>query len=221
MVDKNLPENIKITLEKKGFIVIPSLQLSTMEGALSTHPDIQLCKISEKLVVVEPSTFEYYLGQLSPYGIKVIKGTTRVAAGYQKDVPYNLATNGNIAIHHFKYTDKAILENMECNRIQVKQGYGKCNTLFAEDAIITSDFGIYAKIDGRKLLISPGNIQLEGYEYGFIGGASGYFGKLYFIGNLHSHPDFDKIDKFLIECNIEYESLGLGILQDYGSLIFF
>lgn len=220
IVDKNLPRNLVEKLREKGYVVIFSLSLGNITGALSTHPDIQLCKISDNFVVVEPCTYEYYKNALTPYGIIVKTGMNEVSGDYPGDTFYNVATNGDVAIHNFDYTDDVILENLECEKIHVRQGYGKCNVLFAKKLIITSDMGIYKKLKDKKLLIRPGFIELSGYEYGFIGGASGYGDKLYFIGNIECHPDYKIIKNFLEENNILYESLGQGALKDYGSLIF-
>lgn len=220
IVDKNIPVEIIKALKGKGYRIVLSLSLSGITGALATHPDIQLCKISDEVVVVEPTTYDYYIRELAPFGITVIKGKTRVESPYPKDVPYNLATNKSLAIHNFNFTDEMILKHLECRMINVKQGYGKCNVAFAGEVLITSDVGIYDKIDKDALLISPGHILLTGYDYGFIGGATGFDDKLYFIGDVTTHPDCESITKFLKNQNIEYESLGTGALQDYGSLIF-
>ena len=56
------------------------------------------------------------------------------------------------------------------------------------------------KNDGVDVLvISSGNIVLEGYDYGFIGGASGKLNdeSVIFFGNIKKHPDYRAIKAFL------------------------
>lgn len=204
-----------------GFLLVETLELKDFNFPLKTHPDIQVCKIKENLIVVEPSVYTYYHNLLSNYGIIVKSGEKIVEDIYPKDCPYNLATNGKIAIHNFNITDEKILNEIDFEKIHVNQGYGKCNVLFTKSGIITSDKGIYKALgDRRKLLISQGEIELDGFDYGFIGGASGYSSEIYFTGNIQNHKDFEKIKQFLIEESTEYKILGNYKLKDFGSLIF-
>ena len=87
--------------------------------------------------------------------------------------------------------------------LEVQQGYTKCSIcVVSENAIITSDIGIHCKAKESgidSLLISPGYIDLPGYKYGFIGGASFKISDnvIAFTGSLDSHPDKDNIEHFL------------------------
>lgn len=221
IADKNIEKSMAKKLEDLGFLIIYSKKIKTMTGPLSTHPDIQICKINDKLFIAEESVFKYYENKLSKYGIIIKSGKSILDDKYPNDSFYNAAIKENIAIHNFKITDEEVLNNINVEKINVKQGYSKCNTLFTKTGIITSDKGIYKKIKNmRKLLISPGYIDLEGYDYGFIGGASGYFDKIYFLGNIYNHPDFEKINRFLKEEDTDFEILSEDNLKDYGSLIF-
>ncbi len=221
IVDKNLPWISKDRLEKLGFLLIETKPLAGFSSPLGTHPDIQICKINEKLLISEPTMHQYYSNLLSPYGIIVKSGEKIAKDLYPEDSIYNLASNGEIALHNFDITDKRVLNEIDFEKINVKQGYSKCNLLFTKTGFITSDMGIYKALKERKaLLIEPGGIDLEGYEYGFIGGASGYLDKVYFIGDVKKHKDFDKIREFLEKENTEFEILGDFNLMDFGSLIF-
>ncbi len=71
------------------------------------------------------------------------------------------------------------------------------------------------------LLIHNGGVSLSPYEYGFIGGASGFLeNKLYFIGDIDTHPDCAAIKSFISEAGAECISLSDGGLFDGGRLIF-
>lgn len=222
--DEKMPRPIVDQLEKRGFLLIKSKKLEGINNSLSSHPDLQVCKINNKKIVVEPSLYKYYKENLLKYGIIVILGKERVGQSYPQDTIYNLASNGKIAIHNFSITDKAVLEEVTkegLTKVDVKQGYGKCNVLFTKTGLITSDKGIYDKVKlEKKLLIRPGFIKLENYSYGFVGGASGYGDNLYLLGDLKKHPDFEKIEKFLKDDQTDFELLGEDTLEDFGSLIF-
>jgi hypothetical protein len=71
------------------------------------------------------------------------------------------------------------------------------------------------------LLISPGNIELKGFDYGFIGGAGFYNnGTVYFFGNVKKHPDYDKIKQFCDSYNSDIEILCQDMpLTDIGSAV--
>lgn len=61
--------------------------------------------------------------------------------------------------------------------VNINQGYARCSTLILNNrTAVTADISVKNALekDGAKvLLISSGDIKLEGYDYGFIGGASG------------------------------------------------
>ena len=90
-------------------------------------------------------------------------------------------------------------------RISCKQGYARCSVCVVdENAIITADRGIAAaaRKNGIEVLeISPGKLSLDGFPYGFIGGAAFKIAKdtLAFTGTLDQHPDKEAIEKFLAE----------------------
>ncbi len=116
----------------------------------------------------------------------------------------------------------------------VHQGYTHCSVCtVTESAIITSDDGIarHAKLCGIDVLkISPGGIELDGYDMGFIGGASARVGDaLCFFGDPESHPDGEKIIKFvrdhMSDCTEEKNALRRIVtfpcrLRDYGSALY-
>lgn len=109
--------------------------------------------------------------------------------------------------------------------IPVRQGYSRCAVCIVNsESIITSDRGIAAaaRADGQQvLLIQEGHIRLDGYAYGFIGGAAFKISsdKLAFTGSLDAHPDRDAILRFLAERGVEPVYLSREPLFDIGSAI--
>ena len=71
------------------------------------------------------------------------------------------------------------------------------------------------------LLVGEGDVRLDGYQYGFIGGASGCFDDtVYFAGDPHLHRDGKEIFDFC-EINGKQVVYAKGEeLTDIGSIIF-
>ena len=185
------------------------------------HADMQVCAFDNN-VIVPPCFYDYYQKKLK--GKNVIKGTTIPYGAYPNSVAYNVAVTDKYAICRQNITDTVIVDKILASGreiINVKQGYSKCSVCSFGIGIITADKGIYKAISNKlpTLLIKPGFVGLSGCEYGFIGGASGFDGRLVFSGNIAEHPDFTKIDDFLENMKIKYICMP-GKLYDYGTLIF-
>ena len=114
---------------------------------------------------------------------------------------------------------------MNLSLIDVSQGYSKCNICIVSDnAAITSDCGVYNALNSNgvdTLLIKERNIDIFGWDYGFIGGASGKIdvSTLVFCGDVLGHPDGDKIISFCDKYNVSCISLSKKRLFDLGSVI--
>ncbi len=147
---------------------------------------------------------------------------------YPLDVLFNACLIKNRLICNKKTVSSLILATAEAYGIEiidVPQGYTKCSICpVGNDAILTSDSVIATacrKHGMNVLLISRGHISLPPYEYGFVGGASGYCeGKVYFCGSLNTHPDGDKMKKFCTQNGAEIIELSNEILQDVGTIFF-
>lgn len=185
---------------------IRTVKLSDITYApVSSHPDIYMCSMGLNNPV--------FFGEPSKIGAK-----------YPANIIYNAACTGRFFIHNLTYTDISLLKaasGMEL--IDVPQGYTKCNTLIVdENSIITSDEGI-AKACSYKMnvcLINKGHIKLQGFNYGFIGGASGRIGNtIYFNGDLSSHPDYKKITDFIKARDLDIKYFSEYPLEDIGSII--
>lgn len=219
IVDKNLWPSAKVELEQEGYTVVETVDIDTIDTSLSTHPDIQLCKIGDTLVV-DPRTYDYYKDKMPD--VEIIKGSTTVKEKYPDYISYNIAV-GEVAIHNLDHTDLVLLDLIkDYKKVHVNQGYSKCNILMGDNFLITSDRGISKAIRGMDhLLIEPGHIDLKDYNYGFIGGASGHDSdRVYFIGDVVEHPSWQQIRDYLKDKNIEIKVLNGGPLTDFGSLIF-
>ncbi len=132
---------------------------------------------------------------------------------YPLDAALNGCAFGNTIIYCNNSTSPDIVnffaKTGERLLITAKQGYSRCSICIVdENSIITADRGIYkaAVASGKDaLLVTQGYVELPGYQYGFLGGASFKISesKLCFTGLLDSHPDKINILNFLKEKNVE------------------
>ncbi|MEG0662480.1 MAG: hypothetical protein RR472_04310, partial [Anaerovoracaceae bacterium] len=173
---------------------------------ISTHPDIYYCDLGNMV----------YKGKKEALGSQ-----------YPQDILYNAACTGKYFIHNLKYTSPALLEiatAMNMVLINVKQGYTKCNTVIVDErSVIISDEGM-ARALGEAgldvLLVSPGFVQLPGFDYGFLGGASGRIGnEIVFNGNLEDHPNYEGIVSFIQQRGVGVKYFHDYPLTDIGSII--
>jgi len=227
IIDRRVPLSIENKIRALGINIIKTPYCKDLHLGISSHPDILLCHIGKNKVVVAPNVFEF-AEELRAIGINAIMGNTSLMSTYPKDIAYNVCIVGRFAIHNFKYTDREVLKGIEENnliKINVKQGYTKCSILVVnENAIITSDPGITKEVKKYGidvLTISPGNIKLPGFEYGFIGGAGGLVDRrsLFLFGELKRHQDYNSIEKFLSKHGVEVITVNSEELIDLGSLI--
>ena len=109
--------------------------------------------------------------------------------------------------------------------VEVAQGYAGCSALACGDLLLTADPSIRKAAGdrgGNVLFLSPGGIDLPGYDTGFIGGAGGCAdGHAVFFGDVHRHPDGDRIADALAKRGISCHCLGNGPLTDFGGIKFF
>ncbi len=226
IIDPRLPEVIINNLKKAGFSTIAVPLTYLVEPPLSGHPDIQMF-IHNDNIFVHPDIDISFLKKIEKFA-NVIQCSTKLQNRYPGDIAYNIACTGEFALHKKVSTDKTISDYLQKNNIKIintKQGYSKCSTLIVdENSIITSDNSIYnsaLSAGSDPLLISQGGIDLPGYKYGFIGGASGRFADtVYFTGALNLHPDYEKIVNFIGTKGMKGQSLSDQKMLDAGSIFF-
>ena len=220
IVDRYADKEIFENLEKLNIKFIKSAELSGISNSTATHPDMQIFFLNPYKAIVSPDVYDYYRKFL-PKNVELIKGRKIPTGTYPYDVPYNVAGLSGVAVANTEFTDDEIKKYVEI--INVKQGYAKCSLCITGDkSVITEDKGI-AKILTEKGFdvceVTTGEVELEGYDNGFIGGASGFDGeKIYFCGDITFHKDYHKIKKFT---DREIVCLKKGRLVDIGTLVFF
>ena len=187
---------------------------------LNYHPDMFCYNLKDNTWIFYESAYQNNKNLLDNLILNIIIQSDPISGEYPDYIGLNCARVGDYLICAKKYANQKIIEAAE-NIIDVKQGYARCSICIAGDSIITADQNIYKNFPGDKLLIKPGYIDLYGYDYGFIGGCSGFFeNKLLFTGDIKLHPDYIKIKDFCDNKNIEIISLSNNKLRDYGALLF-
>ena len=240
MIKPNLPEKkiskavVSSIISDKIFNRLCELEIQPLklygsmncDIAVKHHPDLYLINSGESLYHFAKNICSIKGNLLSKY-IEV-EYPNRKHNKYPEDVLLNAVFLGDKLICCKKYVHTDILEYAEQNKINtinVNQGYTKCNICIVNDnSIITEDFGIAKKLTENNfevLLLEKHFVNLPGYQYGFIGGASGKISsdKIAFYGDIKKHPEYKNIYNFLFKRNVEPVSLSYEPLTDYGSLI--
>lgn len=223
LVAENFPEESAEKLKKYGRVVRTKTNARVLKG-LDTHPDILVHPLPCGDLVVDRDNSEYYKNIFPDK--KILPSHSILSKKYPKDVPLNAFTFKNYFIHNLKHTDQVILDYYKragYDLVNIKQGYAKCSCLVTKDFIITSDGGIYESL--RDLIpiykIDHGQIKLQNFNYGFIGGATGVLGKkIFFTGDFSHHSSYEEILKIINKYNYEIEILSKDPIEDYGSIYF-
>lgn len=223
LVAENFTEESAEKLKKYGQVVRSKANTRVLEG-LDTHPDILVHPLPNGDLVVDRDNFDYYKEIFKDK--KIIQSYSSLSAKYPGDIHLNAFAFKNIFIHNLKHTDQVILDyykNRGYELVNIKQGYAKCSCLVTEDFVITSDGGIYESL--RDLIpiykIDHGQIKLQNFNYGFIGGATGALGKkIFFTGDFSHHSSHEEILKIISNYDYEIEILSDGPIEDYGTIFF-
>lgn len=147
-------------------------------------------------------------------------------AVYPYDAGLNICIVGERLFYNPKTANSKLIEKCGCKQlIPVKQGYTKCSICVVdESSIITSDKRIAeaAKNAGMCALYLPEPfVKLDGFDYGFIGGASFKISadELAFTGVIDDTIIKSKIESFLCDRNIKPIYLTGKPIFDIGSAI--
>lgn len=216
--------DMAMELKKYGFQVIFSENLDFLYDFESQHADIQCLKIKDRIFVHKDSF--YLKTKLKSLGYEVICTEKSLERKYPKNILLNGVYLNEKLYCYEKAIDNSIKKYCAENNIEiinVNQGYTKCSTAVIGKGFITSDKGIYeamrqSGVEG--LLIQSGSIDLDGVDYGFIGGCCfSYNENAYFSGNIKLHPDYKSIKDFCNKQNKNIVCLSNNKLYDIGGFI--
>lgn len=221
---------IEIALAQWGnnYEIIPSVTCHELDKPVCAHPDMVLFKIGRKEFICAPNVYDEYKKLLSDFGVKLICGKKELKSNYPEDIAYNVLKTDNFALGNFSHTDETIINFLDKEKIKminVKQGYSKCSVCSFSNGAITADCGIYSALknnDVDALKIPCGEILLPGYNYGFIGGASGENeqGEIFFFGNIKKTSFGKEILNFLWAKGKTVHQIENTKLTDVGTIMF-
>ncbi len=223
LCSENIGSEEKLLLEK-SFRVLTLPPFDALDNAVASHADMLLCPIGEALAAHS----DYYSENRAIFDENYIKIVT-IAESASKKYPNDILLNGLFLSENlYGRIDKLskTLVRSAKKAVFTRQGYTRCSVCkLSERAIITADPSIAnaASENGVDVLqISSGNIVLDGYDYGFIGGASfTYNNTVFFFGRIESHPDFDKIRDFAAKHSVKLVSLSDKPLYDIGGAVIY
>lgn len=226
IADKKMPPDMLARLRKFGDVFL-SVEVNTKDKGINSHPDLQIHFIDDNTAVTAPQVYEHYK-KILPKTVNIKKGISEIGFTYPQNCAYNIVRLGKTVICNSLCAERTILDfytEVGYRIINVKQGYAKCNVCpISDNAFITEDRGIYKTVKNANTnieiyLINPGSVRLDGFEYGFIGGASGLCGNgVIFCGNSLSNAEIAEI---LDKKGINAITLSDGEMYDYGSIISF
>ena len=222
LLDCRINETSVNTLELLGFKPIYIPVCNCLQKPVSAHPDMSVFVIDDKIFTVKELVHLFYGGEV------VFCEREEKLHLYPDDVMLNCAVVGNKALCREDFLHPKIKKYLIDNNydiLNVKQGYAKCSICVVNDnAIITEDDSIEktakeACIDVLKL--QKGHVKLYGYDYGFIGGASGLLNEnlLCFNGCIENHPQYLLIKEFCRKYDVDLISLNDDVLYDVGSIM--
>lgn len=227
-VDYRTTENEINSLKKLNYVVIKIPKDNNLYEAINGHTDIQLNILNKNTLIINKNINLSFKELLKTKNINFIESDSTLSSKYPSNISLNAYITDNYLVHNLKFTDKKILEYCKNKKtINVNQGYTKCSILpLREKVIITNDTGIYntLKNEGFDILLLPfGDIELSGFNYGFIGGVGGMISNdsMAFFGSLDNYAFGNEVKKFLYKYDIKPIYLSNTKLIDRGSLLVF
>lgn len=220
-------EYINKALAERDIWQLETQCCNDIDEPVNRHADMLMCYFGNGQAVCHQSQNKL-MGELTKLGLKINVGKAKLKKKYPHDIAYDYLLTEKYGFGNLKHTDKEILKyctENEIKTVDVKQGYAKCSCLVIDgNSIITADTAIAKAAEQcgiDVLLISPGQIDLPGYDYGFIGGCAGYIAKdtIAFTGDISCHSDFAEIDEFITKRNKKYICLSQNRLIDIGGII--
>lgn len=231
LVDNRIPRLCRERLTDLGFDVVDMPAASYLAPPVASHPDMLVFPFGDKLFCHT----DYYAqnrglidGICNTGKLSLVLSVEPTGQNYPLDVLFNCVALGDRLLCNTKAVSQLIKNEADARGYEIlhtNQGYTKCSVCKVDErSIITSDSSI-AKICKNVgmdvLLTDKGGVFLSGYEYGFIGGATGADnGRVYFCGSIDSHPDSERIKDFCQAHGKTAISLSDEPLYDIGSLIF-
>lgn len=176
LVAYDLSNELRYSLEKLGLTAVSSPYCKSLPEYIRYHPDMNCRHLGGNRFAVFKDAEN--LAPLLSLGAELIFVDPPSKPSYPHDAALNYLPFGNKLICNPETADKSTVALMpDLKKIAVKQGYCACSiTVLDENTIICGDEGICrqaVKHNINVLRADNSKILLNGYNNGFIGGASG------------------------------------------------
>lgn len=215
------------SLREYGYEIIHSETIPCNMPYERDHADLQCLILDDTAFVLSCCT---RLSEALSRDYHVISCGKRFSGSYPDNTCLSAVTCGDKLIGRIASLDekvKAYCHDHKIELIHVNQGYAKCSCVqIADNAVITADNGIIHALRNTDIDVLPigkGSVRLDGADYGFLGGASGYDRDkhtIYFCGDIDRHPDSERIKRFCEIHHTKVISLSEDELTDIGGIIF-
>lgn len=232
LTDEKISAACERALKIRGFHVIKMPPMRALPSPMASHPDMLLAYFDNTIITsaeyCDSAAYVFCeIRELLP-NIRIKFCDTAQGGKYPFDAVYNVLPIGKKIFLRKKSVAPEIIgfaTEREYEIIDVNQGYPACTTLaIDEHTALSADMGMCKALEKCGITVSTienGAIDLEPYEYGFIGGACGvYKDTAYFLGNLDTHPSSEIIKKACYSANVTPVSLSDEKLSDLGRIIF-
>jgi len=216
---------LRFVFDNLSIKVIEPMVNRKLETPIGLHADVLINNTSNSEFFIDKNQ-KVLIDFLYKNGAKV-NIIENIKSPYPQDCLLNFVNIGDFIICNKKIIPDTILEKIS-NKciIDVNQGYSKCSVcVVKKNVIITDDIAIHSKVSKyseiSSLYVEKGSVNIEKYNYGFIGGCCGLIDKdlLLFNGDLSLHINHKDILKFLEKNNVKYVDIKGKPLNDIGSII--
>ncbi len=225
IVDKAYYDILRDKLSEFNIKAFPSFESKILKGAVATHPDMSLFKYDEETLIASHESFEYYNEIFKATKINVINANEDPLEKYPGDVKFNALRVGERLICKKDVCAEAIMNSFdEGKTINSSQGYVKCSVIdIGSEYFVTDDKYLQKIINGlghKSILLDKGLVKIKDYDYGFIGGASGYArDKIFLTGFIKDETNRFRLEEFAREINKELIYLTEYDIFDVGTLM--
>ena len=230
IVDERIDEKCERALMKEGFFLLKLPPDTRLGEAVRSHPDTVLFYSDGQIITTAEYAEDrlYFFTDIREYCPEVRLSFTDEGRG--EDYPHDCIMNALVTGRRIFCKTDSVSEGIRryaaeagYQLIHTRQGYPACSVLAFGNAAITADEGLALLLEKngvRVTRICQGGISLPPHQYGFIGGASGVVDdKIYFFGNIETHPDGKRICEAIRREGFTPISLSDGKLVDLGGII--
>ncbi len=207
-----------------SYNIIPTDTINELLPFERRHADMQCLRIKDTFFVLKEAV--NLQDKLRSFGLKVIITEENITAEYPKNVLLNAVYMNDMLFCRADSVASVVKEYCKKNGIElinVNQGYTKCSTAVSNRCFTTADKGIFKAMTANGvegLLIESGDIELDGVDYGFIGGCTFFDNNtIFFTGDIRKHKSYKEIKSFLFERKTDMVALTNNYLYDIGGFI--